>query len=106
MWVSSDVLAAWNACATNGKRGHPQTYTDTAILCMASLQEVYHLPLRATEGLLSSVVKLLKITVGVSCYTTLSSATTEAGSRLAQASEECAAASGGGFDRRQNLWRR
>lgn len=71
MWVSSDVLAAWNACATHGQRGHPQTYTDTAILCMASLQEVYHLPLRATQGLLSSVVKLLKITLGVPCYTTL-----------------------------------
>lgn len=38
---------------------------------MASLQELYHLPLRATEGLLSSVVELLKITLGVPCYTTL-----------------------------------
>lgn len=71
MWVSSDVLAAWNAPAKSCKRGHPQTYTDTAILCMASLQELYHLPLRATEGLLSSVVELLKITLGVPCYTTL-----------------------------------
>ncbi len=71
VWVSSDVLAAWNAPAKSRKRGHPQTYTDTAILCMASLQELYHLPLRATEGLLSSVVELLKITLGVPCYTTL-----------------------------------
>lgn len=71
MWVSADVLAVWNAPANSGTRGHPQTYTDTAILCMASLQEVYHLPLRATQGLLWSVVKLLRITVPVPCYTTL-----------------------------------
>jgi IS5 family transposase len=71
VWVSSDVLATWNAPAKSGQRGHPQTYTDTAILCMASLQELYHLPLRATQGLLSSVVRLLKITLGVPCYTTL-----------------------------------
>lgn len=72
MWVSKDVLAVWNAHAKSGKRGHPQTYTDAAILCMASLQELYHLPLRATQGLLCSVVKLLSMTVSVPCYTTLS----------------------------------
>lgn len=71
MWVSKDVLAAWNTQATSGKRGHPQTYTETAILCMATLQELYHLPLRATEGLLSSVVELLSINIAVPCYTTL-----------------------------------
>jgi IS5 family transposase len=65
-------LAVWNAHAKSGKRGHPQTYTDAAILCMASLQELYHLPLRATQGLLCSVVKLLSMTVSVPCYTTLS----------------------------------
>jgi hypothetical protein len=71
VWVSADVLAAWNAQGRSGKRGHPQTYTDTAILCMASLQELYGLPLRATQGLLVSVVKLLSLTVSVPCYTTL-----------------------------------
>jgi IS5 family transposase len=71
VWLSKDVLAAWNAQARSGQRGHPQTYTETAILCMASLQELYHLPLRATEGLLSSVVELLSINLAVPCYTTL-----------------------------------
>jgi hypothetical protein len=72
VWVSDDVLATWNAPAKSGQRGHPQTYTDTAILCMASLQELYHLSLRATEGLLSSVIELLRVTLAVPCYTTLS----------------------------------
>jgi IS5 family transposase len=38
---------------------------------MATLQEVYHLPLRATEGLLASLIKLLGIELPVPCYTTL-----------------------------------
>jgi IS5 family transposase len=36
------------------------------------LQEIYHLPLRATEGLLRSVVKLLGVKLRVPDYTTLS----------------------------------
>lgn len=71
MWVSNDVIAAWNARHRSGKRGRPQTYTETAIFCMASLQELYHLPLRATQGLLSSVVALLGVAIAVPCYTTL-----------------------------------
>jgi hypothetical protein len=71
VWVSADVLAAWNAQTNGGKRGHPQIYTDTAIVCMASLQELYRLPLRATQGLLRSVIELLRVSIGVPCYTTL-----------------------------------
>jgi IS5 family transposase len=38
---------------------------------MATLEEVYHLPLRATEGLMLSVVKLLRVELAVTDYTTL-----------------------------------
>lgn len=38
---------------------------------MATLEEVYHLPLRATEGLMISVVKLLEVALPVPDYTTL-----------------------------------
>jgi len=39
---------------------------------MATLEEVYHLPLRATEGLTRSIIKLLGLELSVPCYTTLS----------------------------------
>lgn len=39
---------------------------------MASLQEIYHLPLRATEGLLASVVKMLGVNLATPDHTTLS----------------------------------
>lgn len=38
---------------------------------MATLEEVYGLPLRATEGLTRSLIKLLGVELSVPCYTTL-----------------------------------
>jgi IS5 family transposase len=71
VWLSEDVLSAWNNTERTGKRGTPAHYTDTAILCMATLEEVYGLPLRATEGLTCSVIRLLSVELSVPCYTTL-----------------------------------
>jgi hypothetical protein len=39
---------------------------------MATLEEVYHLPLRATEGLLRSIFQLMGVALPVPDYTTLS----------------------------------
>ena len=61
----------WRESERTGHRGAPRTYTDTLILCMATLEEVYHLPLRATEGLMRSVVKLFRVELSVPDYTTL-----------------------------------
>jgi IS5 family transposase len=72
VWVSEDSLSAWQNTERTGKRGKPAFYADAAILCMATLEEVYRLPLRATEGLTRSVLKLLGIELSVPCYTTLS----------------------------------
>ena len=71
IWVSDEIIAQWRATKHTGKRGAPRTYTDTAILCMATLEEVYHLPLRATEGLMLSIIKLIGIELAVPDYTTL-----------------------------------
>lgn len=65
VWVSEDVLSAWHNTARTGKRGKPADYTDTAILCMATLEEVYGLPLRATQGLTRSIIKLLGVELSV-----------------------------------------
>jgi hypothetical protein len=71
VWINEDVLSAWHNRARTGKRGKPLDYTDTAILCMATLEEVYGLPLRATQGLTRSIIKLLGVELRVPCYTTL-----------------------------------
>jgi IS5 family transposase len=72
VWINEDVLSAWHNTAHTGKRGKPADYTDIAILCMATLEEVYDLPLRATEGLTHSIIELLGVELSVPSYTTLS----------------------------------
>ena len=71
LWVSDDALAAWRAHEQTRQRGRPRTYADAAILAMATLQEVYGLPLRGAEGLLRSVFSLMGCELPAPCYTTL-----------------------------------
>jgi IS5 family transposase len=72
LWSNDEVRSAWRNTESEGKRGHPRTYTETAILTMATLQEVYHLPLRQTEGLRGSILRLLKVELPVPDPSTLS----------------------------------
>ncbi len=72
VWVSPDVLAAWTRVPPSGKRGHPQTYGDVAIECMATLRAVYHLAQRATQGMLASIFELMSVALPVPSYSTLS----------------------------------
>ena len=72
VWVNPEVLVAWTSVPPSGKRGHPQTYSEMAIECMATLRAVYHLAQRATQGLLASLFELMDVTVAVPSYSTLS----------------------------------
>jgi len=72
MWITEDVVQIWHAVELESKRGHPRTYSDTAIVTMATLQEIYHLGLRQTQGLMASIGALLQLEVGVPDYSTLS----------------------------------
>jgi len=72
LWVSDDVITAWRDTEKTGKPGHPRTYSDTAVLCMATLKEVYHLPLRATIGLTISTMQLLGLDLPIMSYSQLS----------------------------------
>jgi IS5 family transposase len=71
LWFSQDMIAEWINQQNSGKPGRSNTYADTAILCMATLQEVYHLRLRSTEGLLLSFMKLMNLDLPVPDYSTL-----------------------------------
>jgi IS5 family transposase len=65
-------VQTWHASEPASKRGHPRTYTDTAITTMATLQELYHLGLRQTEGLMESIGELLHLEIAIPDYSTLS----------------------------------
>jgi IS5 family transposase len=72
LWVCDEVITAWRDTDKTGKRGRPRTYSDTAVLSMATLKEVYHLPLRATKGLMLSILQLLDLDLPVMDYSQLS----------------------------------
>lgn len=72
LWIDEGAIEMWVNHKLTGKRGAPQTYTDRAIECMLTLKAVYNLALRSTQGLMGSVVKLLRVELPVPDYTTLS----------------------------------
>ena len=72
MWITEDVVQTWHETEAEPKRGHPRTYTDTAMLTMATLQEIYHLGLRQTQGLMASIGAVLHLMVRIPDYSTLS----------------------------------
>ena len=70
------VLPQWRNQQRSGRRGASltyRTYSDLAILTALTLKVVYRLPLRATQGLLTSLLLLLGATsLPVPHYSTLS----------------------------------
>jgi IS5 family transposase len=60
IWVDQETLHGWLEPPKSGQRGASRMYADTAILCGLMLQAIYHLPLRATEGMLRSIFTMLE----------------------------------------------
>ena len=71
LWIDIRTIDTWLNRDTPVRRGRRRTYSDVAILCALTLREVYHLPLRATEGLVRSVLRLLKVDLLTPDYSTL-----------------------------------
>jgi len=70
VWVSKDIHSHWHY----GKARRPggvYKYSDLLIMTALVIKEVYHLPFRACEGMLRSLVSMLKLAVEVPSYTTL-----------------------------------
>ncbi len=68
IWFAPEAVEKWLA-DKEGKRGRPKIYSNEAILCALMLKAVYHLPFRALQGFLLSVVMLLGVSVPIPCYT-------------------------------------
>ena len=69
VWLSEDAVEKWFAHRAEGKKGHPCVYSDDAILTSLLIRAVFHLPLRALQGFLISLVMLMKISLPIPCYT-------------------------------------
>ena len=71
LWVDEAAVAGWQNQVKSGGRGASRTYSDSAIVCALTLQGVYHLPLRATVGLLRSLFELMQVELPVPDSSTL-----------------------------------
>lgn len=70
-WISAEALANWTTADLSGKPGASPTYTDLAIETMATVQAIYGLAGRQTQGLLQSLFALMKLALTVPEHSTL-----------------------------------
>ena len=71
IWFTPESIDAWEPRST-GRRGGQQKYSDLAIETALTLRLVFNLPLRQTEGLLNSILRLMGLEIQAPDHTTLS----------------------------------
>ena len=72
VWFSEESIKKWKAEQSINLKGRPFIYSDDAILTALIIKSVFHLPLRALEGFLNSIVLLMGIALPIPCYTQIS----------------------------------
>ncbi len=58
--------------AKTGSRGTPQEYSDLAIETALFIRQIFHLPLRQTEGFMNLLTRLMKATISIPDYSSIS----------------------------------
>src|SRR3954463_12089690 len=71
VWFTDDAVAAWRAEPRTTRGGQPW-YSPLAILTALTLQALFRLALRQTEGLIGSILRLLGLDLAVPDHPTLS----------------------------------
>jgi len=71
-WMDEQAIKNWYNTTPTGRRGRSQTYSDTAIATALMIKGVFKLPLRALEGFINSLFKLLKLELKSPDYSCIS----------------------------------
>ncbi len=71
-WIDPRSTDTWFDHDLPARRGRRRAYTDAAITCALLLREVYHLPLRSAQGLVSSILRLMQTELKAPHYSILS----------------------------------
>lgn len=61
VWLDESAIAAWTDNAQPEGRGRPLHYTDMAITTVLMMKRVFNLPLRALQGFVDSIFKLMEL---------------------------------------------
>ncbi|KAF7767782.1 hypothetical protein PCIT_a3873 [Pseudoalteromonas citrea] len=59
IWLSESAISKWQNIDKHGGRGHSNHYFDFAIETSLTLRAVFHLPLRALEGFVNSLLTMM-----------------------------------------------
>ena len=71
IWLTGEAIAGWHPAKT-GARGRPKKYSEHAIQTALLLRQVYRLPLRQTQGLMTSLAVVLKVDIGIPDFSNVS----------------------------------
>jgi hypothetical protein len=71
LWFDEESIVNWYEQHKAEGRGRPNKYADIAILCTLTIKALFDLPLRATQGLVESLIVLLKLPIDAVNYTTI-----------------------------------
>lgn len=71
IWFTDEAITGWRPAKT-GARGRPQEYSDVAIETAVFIRQVFHLPLRQTEGFMSSLALILKADISIPDFSCIS----------------------------------
>ena len=71
LWLAPEAITTWTVAGV-GKRGGQLQYSNLAIETALTLRLLFHLPLRQTEGFLTSIFWMLDLDLSAPDHTTLS----------------------------------
>lgn len=71
IWFTEEALEQWHPVKA-GARGRPLVYADHAMETAILIRQVFHLPLRQTEGFMNSVAHLMKAEISIPDFSSIS----------------------------------
>ncbi|HEY8905869.1 MAG TPA: IS5 family transposase [Rhodoferax sp.] len=71
IWFTEAAINEWRPAKT-GARGRPQEYSDHAIETAILIRQVFHLPLRQTEGFMNSMTRLMNAAISIPDFSSIS----------------------------------
>jgi hypothetical protein len=70
IWFTEEAIAGWRPVKT-GARGRPREYSDLAIETALFIRQVFHLPLRQTEGFMNSLARVMKAGITIPDFSSI-----------------------------------
>ena len=71
-WITEEAMKNWEEQEHTGKPGKPKQFSNTAIETSLTLQQVFRMPLRQTEGFLASILERITHTLKAPDHSTVS----------------------------------